>query len=108
MAGAVVCNGGKPAYAFESITVSTTAIGITSTLVHQQSASAPTRDARFAVITVESQPLRYRIDGTNPDASTGHLLAAGDVLTLDNFDDIRRLRMIRSGASDSTAMVTLF
>lgn len=108
MPGAVTCNFGTPSYEFEKITVSTSAIGITATKVHKQSASAPTRDARFAVITVESQPIRYRTDGTDPDATTGHALAATDILILDNFDDIRRLRMIRSGASDATVQVTLF
>lgn len=41
--------------------------------------------AKGALITVEASQLRYRDDGTAPTASVGHILAVGDVLTLDSW-----------------------
>lgn len=107
MSGRVVVNGGKPTYTFEKITVSSTAIGITSTLVNKPSTTnGQSRTAEFALITVETDSIRYRTDGTNPDSTTGHLLVAGDALTLDNLDDIRRFRAIRV-TTDATIQVSL-
>lgn len=107
MAGRVVVNGGKPTYAFETVTVSSTAIGITSTLVTKPSTTeGQSRTAEFALVTVETDSIRYRTDGTNPTAAVGHLLVAGDVLQLDNFDDIRRFRAIRV-TTDATIQVSL-
>lgn len=107
MAGRVVVHGGKPSYEFEKITVSSTAVGIAATKVSRPSTTAgQERTAEFALITVETDSVRYRTDGTNPDATTGHLLTAGDVLQLDNFDDIRRFKAIRV-TTDATIQVSL-
>jgi hypothetical protein len=107
MAGRIITNGFKPTYAFEKITVSSSAIGITSTLVNKPSATiGQSRLGEFALVTVETDSIRYRTDGTNPDSTTGHLLVPGDVLELDNFDDIRRFKAIRV-TTDATIQVSL-
>lgn len=107
MAGRVVPNGAKPTYTFEKITVSSTAIGITTTLVNRPSTTeGQSRSAEYALVTVETDSIRYRTDGTNPDSTTGHLLVAGDVLELDNYDDIRRFKAIRV-TTDATIQVSL-
>ncbi len=41
--------------------------------------------AKGCEITVESDQVRYRIDGADPDSSEGHLLEVGDVLTFDSW-----------------------
>jgi hypothetical protein len=107
MAGRVIVNGGKPAYEFEKITVSSSAIGISAAKITKPSTTnGQSRTAEFALITVETDSIRYRTDGTNPDSTTGHLLVAGDALQLDNFDDIRRFKAIRV-TTDATIQVSL-
>lgn len=110
MAGRVLVNGGKPSYEFEKITVSTSAVGISTAKITRPSTTlGQSRTAEYAVVTVETNNIRYRTDGTNPDSTTGHLLAAGDALLLDNYDDIRRFKAIRdtAAAADATIQVSL-
>ena len=96
-----------PAGAFEKIAVSSSAIGITSTLVTVNEAGGLKKRAVSALISVETNSIRLRIDGTDPDASTGHLLAAGDYITIQGESNISRLKMIRASA-DAVVQVTIF
>lgn len=99
-------NGLKKCFAFETLTVSNTAVGLTATTYHvKSSTAAPNQIAEYATITVETDSIRYRTDGTDPDGSTGHLLGPGDVLYLTSADDIRRFKAIRV-TNDSTLMVS--
>lgn len=84
---------------FESITVSTTAIGLTE---------ASYEAAITAEVTVENGPIRFRTDGTAPTAAVGHLLSDGDVLYLDNPSDLSGLSMIRDAAVDGDISVSYF
>lgn len=84
---------------FESITVSTTALGLTAANLAKGVA---------AEITVENGSIRFRTDGTAPTASVGHLLNDGDVLYLDNPSDLSALRMIRDAATDGDISVSYF
>lgn len=81
-------------YAFESLTVSTTALALTENLSEL---------ADQVLITVETNAVRYRLDGQNPTASVGHTLDAGDVLELKGRYEIDKFRVIRRDASDATA-----
>lgn len=81
---------------FLSITVSTTVVGLgrlKGSFVR-------------AYITVESNPLRYTVDGTLPTATLGHSLLAGDTLVLETAQEIIEFRAIRSGSADATLMVS--
>jgi hypothetical protein len=40
-------------------------------------------DTRLIAIQAETQPLRWRDDGTNPTSSVGMIIAAGDILWYD-------------------------
>jgi len=82
---------------FESLTVSTSAVPLTA---------ATYARAEVAFITNESNPCRFRLDGTNPTASVGHILPTDAELILDSRDQISRARFIRSGASDATLRVS--
>ena len=84
-------------YDFETLTVSTTALSLTA---------AMSARAAVAFITVETQAVRYRLDGQNPTASVGHALLAGDVLELDGFWEIDKFRVIRRDGADSTLRVS--
>jgi hypothetical protein len=83
---------------FESVTVSTTAIGITATLTDNQE--------NFALITCEGATVRFRLDGTAPTASVGHELLPGDVLGL-NGSELTAFLAIRRDGSDATLRVSV-
>ena len=96
------------AYAYEAITVSTTAIGITATVVDPgEATNASEGPAGTAFLTVETNSIRFTLDGTTPEAAVGHLLAAGDSLIIRGLQNIRNLRMIRATA-DASVKVTVF
>ena len=82
----------------ESVTVSSTAVGITA----RPGGSGLLAFA--AVLTVESNPIRYWTGGTDPTASVGILVNAGGVIELTGRTEINRFRAIRTG-SDATLRV---
>ena len=83
--------------AFETITVSTTAIGFTS---------ATFGNADVAEVTLDGADIRFRLDGTAPTASVGHLLRDGDVLTIRNQTDIANFSAIRNAGANATISVS--
>lgn len=64
------------------------------------------RPASAAIISVDSQPIRFTLDGTTPDATTGHGANADDVIILSSIAQIKALKMLREGGSDATVQVT--
>lgn len=90
------------AFAFETITVSSTAIGPTTAT---RGGNADIAAASRALITVESNSIRLRYDGTNPTAAVGHLLLAGDSMVLEGEGNIAALKMIRV-TSDASVSIT--
>jgi hypothetical protein len=91
-------------FAFETITVSTTALGFTAATLEPAGA----RPADLAVVTVESNAVRYRADGLNPTATVGHVAAADASLSVCGTHAIRRIRFIRKDAADSTLSVSYY
>ncbi|KKL18873.1 hypothetical protein LCGC14_2471190 [marine sediment metagenome] len=75
--------------ASESITVSSTAVGLTA-------ATFGTRS--HAHITCEDNPVRYWLDGSSPTATVGHRLEVGGVLDLDSTDQLVSVLFIAVGA----------
>jgi hypothetical protein len=94
------------AYGYESISVSTAAIGPTALTVHPDRDQNP-RPAFEAFCTVETNSIRYRIDGTDPTASEGHVVAAGGTFTVTGTNNVKRLKMIRVSA-DAVVKITYF
>jgi hypothetical protein len=92
------------AFAYEAITVADTAVGFTVATY------APTGrpSAKMVLITVETQPLRYRLDGVAPTTSEGHALVATDMRYVVGANNIRNFRMVRSTGSSATVRVTYF
>lgn len=82
---------------YESVTVSTTALGITATIVDQQH--------NFALITCETAAVRFRLDGTVPTSSEGHVLEPGDVLQLEG-SELAAFRAIRRDSTDGVLKVS--
>lgn len=90
-------------FAFESITVSSTAIGFTTTTW------APTgqQPAAMAVVTSETDAVRYRADGLNPTAAVGQLMASSGTLTACGAQSLKQVRFIRV-TNDATLMVAYY
>lgn len=81
----------------ETLTVSSTALPL---------AAPPANGAaNCAVITVETDQVRFWVDGSTPTASVGHLLNVGDELELRGGDELTKFRVIRVTA-DATLQVT--
>ena len=93
---------GFMAYAFETITVSSTALGFTAA-TFDTGGGAPLA----ALVTVESQPIRFRADAASPTTTVGHPASAGQMIDVCGEGNVRRFRMIRTG-TDSTVTVTYF
>jgi len=86
-------------FAYESITVADTAIGGTAgTYAH----------ATRAEMTLETEQIRVRVDGTAPASDEGHLVEVGDAIILDSAAQIANFKAIRTGASSGTLKVTYF
>jgi len=84
----------------EQITVTSgAAIGITAALL-----SDPPKN--YAIIQVRNADIMYRLDGTDPDATTGAQIFAGVTETIKGINNLRRLRMIAPGG-DATVFIQL-
>jgi len=90
-------------YQFETITVSSTAIGFTTAKI-QPSGQTP---GVMAVITLATNDVRWRVDGVDPTAGVGHAFAATTSLTVCGLQSLQQFRMIRQSA-DATASVSYF
>jgi hypothetical protein len=80
--------------AYESITVSTAAIGPTAATV--------TARVRSALFFVASNAVRHRADGTAPSASVGLPIEAGGYIIISGEGSIRNAQFIRRDGSDAT------
>ena len=63
--------------------------------------------ARAMFLTVETNSIRYRIEGGDPDIDDGHIVIAGSNLYFANEKAIKELRMIAVG-NDATVIVTYY
>lgn len=68
-----------------------------------------TSKARVVVVgPIETLSVRYRTDGVDPTASVGHLLATGDVVSLEGPASIRKFRIIATAAGPSSVPVSTY
>lgn len=84
-------------FSFETVTVADTAISLT--------AGTYTTAIR-AVISVETATLRYRVDGTAPTASVGHIANDGDVIILESSIAISNFQAIRTTGTSASISAT--
>ena len=68
------------AYKYESISVGATAVGLTQANIDLS--RSLTRN-KSAIITVEDEMIRFRVDNIDPTASEGHIALIGDTIHLD-------------------------
>ena len=95
----VVIITGLAPFAYESITVANSAIGLTS---------GTYSDATRAEMTLETAQIRYRLDGTNPTSSEGHPVEVGDLIILNSAAQIAGFKAIRTGSTSGVLKVTYF
>lgn len=79
------------AFGFETLTVSTAAIGPTLATI----SPGPGYDAQYGLFTVRDDAVRFRFDGGDPDANTGHYLAESLNLEIHGAENLRNLKFIR-------------
>jgi hypothetical protein len=91
------------AYAYDSATVSSTAM--TMTAIGFSAANIDTADR--ALISVDTQPVRFRYDGGVPTAAEGHYLESGDTHMIEGNQNIRNLQLIRATGTDGFVAITL-
>ncbi len=105
---AIFLQGAQPVMAFETLAVSTVAVPLTATVYETFESTNNTRQqAKLATISIASNDIRVRFDGTAPTSSVGHLLPAGTFLELQSITQIRNFKMIRVSA-DAVATITYF
>lgn len=85
---------------FEQVTVSSTALGL------PQGATINEDATKWVLISVETAACRFRLDGTAPTAAVGHVLEAGDVLTLTSQEQLDGFQIIRRDGIDATINVS--
>ncbi len=74
----------------EELTISTAALGFTDATIKQAAGNAA-----IAVVTVETDAIRYWVDGTTPTSSSGHLAPADTAFTICGLNSIDNFLAIR-------------
>ena len=91
-------------YDFETITVSSTAVGFASAKVNGNPPDDEGK-CRAVLITCEDEVVRYRFDSA-PTATVGHELAVNQSLVLANYQQIKDIKFIRRDSSDGKVQVS--
>lgn len=95
-------------YDWEPITVSTTAVGLSTAKVKNLAPSTGTGGVQAEVIiSVASNNIRWLKNGDDPTATTGALLVAGAYVILDNYYDAANFKAIRDTGASGDAIITV-
>ena len=92
----------------EVIQVGVAAVELTEAIYKVGNFGRAARAYPRALITVESAAIRFRMDGEDPvDAvGGGHIGQVGTIITLENAEEIRKFKAVRSGGSDASLFVS--
>jgi len=82
---------------FEMLTVAGTAVGLSAGTIDDQ--------PNYAFITVETAQIRFRIDGTAPTSTVGHIADPGDIIEIWD-DELFKFQAIRTGGASATLQVS--
>lgn len=86
-------------FAFEALSVSTSAVGFTAATMVGGASGKP---ASAAFVSVEGAPIRLRADGTDPTASVGRLFNIGDTFVVWGARDLASVRFISQNGATAT------
>lgn len=99
-------------FAFETVEV---ADGVIATLdadvfLDKNAGGKPNpQPAREATVSTEDQPIRFRIDGGDPDQDTGHYVPAGTFFSVTTATAIANFKAVAIGSEvTATIQVTYF
>lgn len=94
------------AFTKESITVSTSVVGLTAATYNP---ALTGQKAIEALVSIGAQPVRIWFDGSAPTSTVGHLFVAGQSFNVCQAQ-LGTMKMIRdtSAGADATASVTYF
>lgn len=93
---------------YEVVTVGGAAVGLSLDKIKPQSGIYARLSARAALLTLEDGDVRFRIDGGQPSASSGHYLTSGDVLVLTGTQALTQFQAFMAGDVSGTLRVTYF
>ena len=94
------------AIATKQVTISNAAVLLTALPVDPFSAAQVLAAAR-AIITVRTEDINIRYDGTSPTVAIGHLYTATATFEIVGNENIALLELIRNDAADSIVTITL-
>ena len=84
--------------AYEKLTVSTAATGLTRSVYE-----TPDNFPMGALVRVEGADIRFRTDGVAPTATDGIVLRADEVLELDGLNEVAAFQAILEAGAGSNA-----
>lgn len=87
---------------FQELTVSSAATGITV----PSACSSGIQFAKKAMCSISGASVRMRMDGTDPDTDTGHVVVDGSFIYLNNPKDIADVSLIRDASTDAEVTCT--
>lgn len=90
----------------KQVTISNTAVLLTALPVDPFTAAQVLAAAR-AVITVRTEDINIRYDGTSPTVAIGHLYTATTTFEILGNANIERLELIRNDTNDAVVTITL-
>lgn len=94
----LMCMLSSPVFSAEKCETITVADSVT-TLTQSFITSASMGDAKFGTCRLETAQIRVWLDGTDPSTSLGMVLNAGDVVTFNTYDDLKKFKAIRTGST---------
>jgi hypothetical protein len=83
------------AKSFQKLTVTAVPVGL-----------SPPDSPNHALVTTENAPIRFRTDGADADATTGHLTPSGSRITLESGREIRQFSAVSVGSGDAVLQVS--
>ena len=96
------------AYAKESLTVSSTALGFTAATYNAGRSDSAGARVDEAIFIVETAQIRYWLNGDAPTSSVGLLGEVGQIIILKGRHDIENFKAIRTGSTDATLSAQFF
>ncbi len=93
---------------YEVLTVGAAVTSLTASKIKPDSGPYARMSARAAMISSESGDIRFRIDGGQPTAGSGHYFVNGDTLVLSGTQALQQFLAIKAGDNSGTLTVTYF
>jgi len=94
-------------YGYEEL-APTTSTGFTSTVITPTSGTYAGMTARAALIGVETHPVRFRMDGTDPTATEGVILNKDNYYTIIGQLNVRNFHCIDTAVGASSIKCLFF